>query len=330
MASIRKRGKTWEVRIRRQGKTVCRTFDSKAEADAYAGQMESKILRGTYISQKEAECTPLTKALERFIHEYINKRMAHPKRDANRARALQKRDISRFPLANLRGKDLSDFIRERETEGAAANTIRLELALISRLYEVARKDWGMEGLLNPVKNVSKPKLPKGRERRLNHGEEAKLLEAAPAEFQYVLQFALETAMRRSEIAAVTWDNINLKTRTVYLPNTKNGEARSVPLSPKALNILKSIPRNVTGSVFNMSPDSITRSMRTARQLAKINDLTFHDLRHEAISRFFEETDLDAMEIASISGHKTMQMLKRYSHLRAHKLADRLAGKRRGG
>ncbi len=329
MASIRKRGKSWEVRVRRQGKTVCRTFDSKAEADAYAGQMESKILRGTFISQKEAERTTLSEALERFIHDYIQERMAHTKRDANRARALQKRDISRYPLAKLRGKDLSDFIRERETEGAAANTIRLELAQISRLFEVARKDWGMEGLVNPVKNVSKPKLPKGRERRLKHGEENKLLDAAPKEFQYVLRFALETAMRRSEIAEMTWDNVNLKTRTVYLPNTKNGEARSVPLSPKALNILENIPRNITGSVFNMSPDAITKTMRTTRQLAKIEDLTFHDLRHEAISRFFEETDLDAMEIASISGHKTMQMLKRYSHLRVHKLADRLAGAKRG-
>jgi len=222
----------------------------------------------------------------------------------------------------------TSFVNEKP-KGAAASTIRLELALISRLYEVARKDWGMEGLVNPVKNVSKPKLPKGRERRLNHGEEAKLLKAAPKEFQYVLRFALETAMLRSEIAAVTWDNVNLKTRTVYLPNTKNGKARSVPLSPEALSILESMPHNISGSVFGMPPDTITKAMRITRQTAKINELTFHDLRHEAISRFFEETDLDAMEIASISGHKTMQMLKRYSHLRTHKLADRLAGKKRG-
>ncbi|MGE4298941.1 MAG: site-specific integrase [Desulfovibrionaceae bacterium] len=136
-------------------------------------------------------------------------------------------------------------------------------------------------------------------------------------------------MRRTEIATLTWFHVDLERRFVHLPETKNGEARSVPLSPAALDILKRIPRNLKGSVFALSPENITRAMVRACKQAGIADLRFHDLRHEATSRFFENTDLDLMEIKAITGHKSMQMLARYSHLRAHRLAERLAGRQRG-
>jgi len=137
-------------------------------------------------------------------------------------------------------------------------------------------------------------------------------------------------MRREEIATLTWEHVDLKRRTAHLPKTKNGQARSVPLSPAAIEILKALPRKIAGTVFGMSSDLITKKMGKATKKAGLEDLRFHDMRHEATSRFFENTDLDVMEIKMITGHKSMQMLARYSHLRAHKLADRLAGKMRGG
>lgn len=102
----------------------------------------------------------------------------------------------------------------------------------------------------------------------------------------------------------------------------------MPLSPVAKGILNALPRQISGRVFGLTEDMITAGMRKAVHKAKLEDLTFHDLRHEAISRLFENTDLDSMEIAQISGHKTMQMLKRYSHLRTARLAERLAGQPR--
>jgi integrase len=134
-------------------------------------------------------------------------------------------------------------------------------------------------------------------------------------------------MRRDEIARLAWDNVDLRKRAVYLSKTKNGEERTVPLSPAAIGILKEIPNG--NSVFGMAADNITRSMKQACKAANIENLTFHDLRHEATSRLFENTDLDVMEIKSITGHRSMQMLARYSHLRTSRLADRLAGARRG-
>ena len=148
-------------------------------------------------------------------------------------------------------------------------------------------------------------------------------------YRELVKFAIETAMRRQEIASLTWEHVDLKRRTAHLPKTNNGESRTVPLSPAALDILKSLPRELSGSVFGMSPDLITKKMSKATKRAGMEDFRFHDLRHEATSRFFENTDLDVMEIRMITGHKSMQMLARYSHLRAHKLADRLAGKPRG-
>ena len=137
-------------------------------------------------------------------------------------------------------------------------------------------------------------------------------------------------MRRGEIAALEWKHIDLKKKTAYLPRTKNDEERIVPLSPTAAQILENLGGGCTnGNVFGVSATQITHTFIKACEKAKIEDLTFHDLRHEATSRFFENTDLDVMEIKSITGHKTLQMLARYSHLRTHRLVNRLAGAKRG-
>jgi integrase len=335
MATIRKRGKKWEVRIRVKGQpTQSKSFKYKADADVWVNELESEMARGQFVSRAEAERTTLKEALDRFIEEYIpSLKMAA--NETRRAKAIQKRDIANLTMASIRTKDIADFIKEREKEGVKANTIRLDLAILSRLFEVAATDWGMESLSNPVKRAKKPKLSGGRTRRLQpapskdeKSEEERLLNACGENFKPVVQFAIETAMRRAEIANLTWSDIDLKRKTAYLENTKNMTERSVPLSPAALDILKNIPRQISGSVFDMSENAITIAMRRAKASAKLEDLTFHDLRHEATSRLFENTDLDSLEISEITGHKGLQMLKRYTHLRSDRLADRLAGKKR--
>jgi len=341
MASIRKRGKyQWEARIRRKGHPVqCKTFELKSDAEQWARDIENEMDRGVFVSRKEAESTTLHEALDRFIEEYIpNLKMVA--NETRRAKALQKREIANLYMATIRSKHIADFIKEREAETVngrkvSGNTIRLDLAILSRLFEVAATDWGMESLSNPVKRARKPKLNRGRTRRLKSAqsdneksEDERLLKACGDRFRPVVQFAIETAMRRSEIANLKWANVDLKGKTAYLSQTKNMSERTVPLSPAAIGVLKSIPRQIIGSVFGMSENAITIAMRRARDEAGIEDLTFHDLRHEATSRLFEKTDLDILEIAEITGHKNLQMLKRYTHLRSDRLAARLAGKSR--
>lgn len=317
------------ARVRRKGhKPLSKTFKRKGDADKWARDIESEMDKGIFVSREEAEGTTLAEAIDRYIDEYIKIRLKHHKRETDRANAIKDRDIGNLYLARIRGKEVAAFIKEREAEGVSGNTIRLDLALLSKLFEVALRDWGMESLINPTKLVHKPKVGQGRTRRLEDDEEEKLLEHASDKLKPIIRFALETAMRRSEIAGLNWTSVDFKSSSVYLAETKNYDERTIPLSPAAVEILNEAPRQIKGSVFGLSADHITGHMRRAVKSAKLKDLRFHDLRHEATSRLFENTDLDTMEIKMITGHKSMQMLARYSHLRAHKLADRLAGKQR--
>ena len=335
MATFRKRGPwQWEARIRKRGyPTTCKTFESKADAEAWANEVENDMYKNLFVPGKEAEQYTLAECLDRYIVEYAP-RLKHPKREADRARFLKLYPISDRIMATIRAKDIAAFRRQREEEGCSGNTIRLDFALFSKLFNYARSDWGMESLQNPVQLAAKPKPGKGRDRRLEDGEEERLLKAANEAFRPVILFALETAMRREEIASLIWKNVNLRGRYVFLPETKNNEARTVPLSTSALDILRALPRPGGQNagperVFGLTADQITHTMLMTCRKAGVENLRFHDLRHEATSRFFEHTDLDVMEIKAITGHKTLQMLSRYTHLRTARLADRLAGARRG-
>lgn len=332
MATFRKRGNLqWEARVRRKGyPTTCKTFEIKADAEAWARSIEAEMDKGAFVTRKEAESTTLGELLQRYLEEKVPS-MADPVRDGDRVKFIQKRPIALRILSTIRGKDIAAFIKDRASEGVGENTIRLDCGLLSRVFNYARRNLGMESLSNPVELVEKPKAPPGRVRRISKQEMEQLLAcASPLSFQAIVRFAVESAMRRSEIASLVWEHVDLAQRTAYLPKTKNGEERTVPLSPTALEILEQAKLGRTGnSVFSMGADAITQAMERARKKAGIENLHFHDLRHEAISRLFEETDLDVMEIKSISGHRSLQMLARYSHLRAHHLAHRLAGAKRG-
>jgi integrase len=130
-------------------------------------------------------------------------------------------------------------------------------------------------------------------------------------------------MRRGELLSVEWVNVDLNKRTALLPITKNGESRGVLLSSRALSVLRSLPPSTTGRVFGeLTADALKLSFRRAVARAGITGLRFHDLRHEATSRLFEK-GLNVMKVASVTGHKTLQMLKRYTHLNAVDLAARL-------
>ena len=339
MASIRKRGEMqWEARIRRQGRpTTCKTFETRAEAEKWAREIESEMDRGTFVSRSEAERTTLNEAISRYISEYIPK-LSNPDKTERLAKALQRRELAHLKMAAIRSKDIADFIKEREAEGVTANTIRLDLALLSRLFNVAITNWGMESLVNPVSRVAKPRPAPGRERRLEEGEEERLLAASGPELRDLVLLALETAMRREELVSLTWGQVDFqrRTATLFASGTKNQTARTIPLSPRALEIFRDLQlargekTAPVDRLFDFHPDAVTKSMNRACKKAGLADLRFHDLRHEATSRLFENTDLDLMEIRAITGHKSLQMLARYSHLRMDRLADRLAGARRGG
>ncbi|MDA8149897.1 MAG: site-specific integrase [Nitrospiraceae bacterium] len=325
MATVQKRGPyQWRVQIRKKGfPPQTRTFDVRSEADAWARQVEGEMDRGLFVSRKEAENTTLSEALDRYEREVSSQKRSSDQ-DRIYVRYWKKTGLAGRFLASIQGKDLALWRDERLLAVKPA-TVDRELRIISHLYTIAVKEWGMAGLVNPVTQIRKPKLPPGRDRRLGPGELEKILSNTESpHLSHIVRFALETAMRRGEIAGMTWEMVDLKKRTVTLPETKNGEKRIVPLSSEALRILSGIPRRLDGSVWGITEDPITRAFIRACKRAKVEGLTFHDLRHEATSRLFEK-GFNPMEVAAITGHKTLQMLKRYTHLKAEDLAKRMDG-----
>ena len=302
---------------------ISRTFDTRGDAEAWAKVMESEMVRGIYIPRKEAESTTLSEALDRYEKEVSSAKKGH-RREKTRISIWKNHPLAKRVLASVRGNDLAAYRDERIKAGYSANTIRLELAIISHLFEIARKEWGMEGLTNPVKAIRMPSPPAGRDRRLGPGELEKLLEFSSEEMNQVIRFALETAMRRGEIAGITWEMVDLKKRIVTLPETKNGQKRIVPLSSVAVTILKERlnTNRIDGKVWDIGLDAISQDFAKACRETGISGLHFHDLRHEATSRLFEK-GFDTMEVRTITGHKTLQMLARYTHLRAEDLVERM-------
>ena len=345
MASIRKRGELqWEARVRRRGQPIqCKTFTTKARAETWVRQVEGEMDRGVFVSRAEAENTTLAEALARYAQEVTpRKKATTASRERDRIRAWAASSLSQRSLASVRGKDVAEVLRDMEKRGLSANTVRLHLALLSHLFNTARTAWGMESLSNPVDLVKgqRPKLPAGRDRRLVGDEETRLRAAAQAydrvappgagTIEALIIWAIETAMRRGEMAAMRWEHLDRTARTLLIPDTKTGVPRTIPLSPAALKAIdrpfgmqRGLSPKTRGLVWNRSPDAISRAFMEICKAAGIRGLTFHDLRHEATSRLFEKHGFSALEAAAVTGHKTMQMLKRYTHLRAEDLAKRM-------
>lgn len=314
---------SYRAQIRMRGfPHLSETFTRKTDAKKWIEDTKAAIRGGTAVST-EAARTTLREALERYLRE-ITPRKKGRLREEERAKVWMQNPIALRFLAQLRGLDFSKYRDARRAEGKAENTIRLELALISHLYEIARKEWGMEGLRNPIRNISMPAGSNKRERRVTADEEAAILKHLSGPYMApIALLAIETAMRRGELLALTWGDINLAAGVAKLRDTKNGEARAVPLSSRAIAILKDMPRSLdaTAAVFPIAQDVVSREFGLACKAAGIENLHFHDLRHEAVSRICEK--LPMHEAMRVTGHKTPAMLMRYYHPKAEDLARKL-------
>lgn len=242
------------------------------------------------------------------------------------------REVTSVDIATYRDQRLQE-VNTRTKKTLSTATVRLEMSLLSNFFDIGRIEWGIcDG--NPVSNVRKPKIPPGRDRRLTPREDRLILRYchnhSNNELFSIVVLALETAMRQGEILHLQWENLNLKTRVAHLPETKNGTKRDVPLSLKARDALIKLGVKPKGNVFEYTSNGLKSTWRFMLRKLGIEDLHFHDLRHEAITRLFELGSLDMMEVAAISGHKSLAMLKRYTHLKAQRLVRKLEGNRHKG
>ncbi|MBQ0937553.1 tyrosine-type recombinase/integrase [Ideonella paludis] len=332
MASITKRGSYWRAQVRRKGhQQESKTFDTKAQAEAWVRQVEGEMDRGVFISRAEAESTTLAEALERYWRDVASKKR-HPKPERQRIDHWLRQVVSTRFLASLRGADFAAYRDQRRQAGRAENTIRLELALVAHLFEIARKEWGMESLINPVRNIRKPSGSKERDRRLLPGEYERIAQAMSASqnawARPAFDLAIETALRQTMLLSLRWEWIDLNRRVVAIPiafrSTGNkGVPPHLPLSGKAVEVLRSMPNSTEGPVLPTTSNALRCIWKRTMKSLDIRDLRWHDLRHEAASRLFEK-GLHPMEVASITGHKSLNMLRRYTHLKPENLALKLA------
>jgi integrase len=347
VATFIKRGEfQWQAKVRRRGHPIqSKTFTTKADAEVWARMIEREFDRdGLFQNRAEAERTTLNAALDRYATE-VTPRKKGAAQEMVRIKFWQKHPLASRFLSTIRGADLAKYRDDRRLAGRAENTIRLDLALLSHVFETARKDWGMESLNNPARNVRLPSGSVPRDRRLQAEEykylSAALLASSQPIVKDIVDLALQTAMRQSEILHLSWERIDFDSRVIFLADTKNGESRNVPLSSAAIVTLRGIVRPVNGGrVFNLSQDRLIRVFQRGCEIGRakylsdskaagippavgfLDNLRFHDLRHEATTRMFER-GLDMIEVSSITGHKTLSMLKRYTHLRAEDLALKL-------
>lgn len=370
MATFRKKGPyQWHAQIRRKGwPQQTRTFNTQAEAKTWATMIEREMDSGVFVSRNEAEATSFSSALELYAKEVTSKKRSSAS-ELSRIKAMQRHPLALRSLASIRGSDMATYRDMRLEEGLAPSTVRRELALISHVFTITRKEWRMESLSNPVELIRQPSVDDARERRIlnadvwtrkdgklvcEHLDELEMISrhSRSAELPKIVAFAVETAMRRSEITGLLRANVNRDKRVALLPMTKNGSARGVPLSSKAVAILESLTERDDGRCFKSRPDSITKAFADAiadarnayteglnlhlkqKKLSQekidkhisddpfLMDLRFHDLRHEATSRLAEIFPLH--ELTKITGHQDTRMLMRYYHPRTEDLAKKLA------
>jgi len=324
MAAFRKRKNRWDVQIRRSGyPAISKTFFHKTDAQKWAMEIERQIEVGDYVPADLLNLDTLGALLAHYSAEISIKKRGRVE-EISRSAKMRRHKISALPLGKLKPFHIAQYRDERLRE-VSTTTAKKELQLISHALDIGRREWGLN-IKNVAADVAKPKEPKGRERRLEENEEHLLLGVLSASENHwikpLMEFAIETGMRRGELLKLRWEDVNLGRKTALIKETKNGDSRKIPLSVAAIRTLSGLPRHLGGNVFPVTPNALRGVWRRAVKKVGIDNLRFHDLRHEATSRFFEK-GLNVMEVAAITGHKDLRMLQRYTHLRAEDLAKKL-------
>lgn len=319
MASIRKRGATWRVELYKDGIRESASFSTKQQAAAWATQREAE-LTGARLPDKTVK-----DALRRFATEVSADRKG-AKWELARLLAMERDPLASVRLPALKPAHIAEW-KARRLQDVSGASVRREMNVLLSVFELARREWGWL-YVNPARDVKKPPHAPSRKRRITDDEVDRVtlalglldleVETASQRTGLAFLFALETAMRAGEILGLTWADIGAK--SARLPNTKNGDARMVPLSARAREIISALPRD-HATVFNLDPGSRDTLWRQARDAAKLGDLHFHDSRAEAIWRLSKK--LDVMELARMIGHRDLRSLMIYYNTDPDELADRL-------
>jgi len=325
MASIRKRGSSWHVQVRRSGQpSLTRSFNKKPDAIAWGRQTEAEIdRRGLAPSRADLERFTVGDLLKRYRDEVVVHKRGK-RTETYTIEALLRHRLSGYALGHVT-PNVFRLYRDERMNVVKGATVCRDLCILQHAFTIAIKEWGLPLFENPLAAVSRPSLGPHRERRLRDGEFEKLLKGCLKGRVWwlspLIRLAIETGMRRGELLNIQRHHINHDQKTLYIPVTKNGHSRTIPLTGRAMTILNEAPHE-GDRLFPLSGNAVRLAWERLKRRMDIEDLRFHDLRHEAISRFFE-MNLSVPEVALISGHRDYRMLSRYTHLKAQDVAKKI-------
>lgn len=312
MATVRKRGDRWRVEVYRDGKRKSKTCSTKTEAILWGAEEEKKLELMANGMQPE---TLFSDVIKRYLNE-ITPTKRGEKHEFNRLTRFLRHSITDKYISDVTRQDLELWIKER-LETVKGESVRRELSTIGHIFKVAVERWGY--IQNsPMVGLQQPQASKPRTQRYSDEEIERILyvsgyndtlKTIRARSGAAMLFAIETAMRAGEICGLTWDNVNLEKRTAYLPMTKNGTSRTVPLTRNAMAILERLKKEVgnTGLCFQLDTRSLDAAFRKIKKMAMCEHLRFHDTRREALTRLAKKVDV--MTLAKISGHKDIRILQ---------------------
>lgn len=312
MASIKQlpSGK-WRARVKiKGGKTLSHTSRTKLIAVTWANSTEDRLARGGVIGDTASLDITFGGLIDRYEREVGHRKKSYKKSEKSRIRKLIE-EFKNVPLTEMSPGRVVSYADER-LKSVKSDSVKRELSILSSVWETAKILWEMPIKGNPIRvannmltqtHTYSPKVK--RDRRPTCVELAKLIAELSDTVADIVVFAIETAMRRGEIARI--DHTGRAEGSLLISDDKTGKTVRIPLSPVAEDILDRYPGG-----FNIRPDSITQAFNRARARANILDLRFHDLRHEGASRLFEK-GLTIEEVSTITRHSDWRSLKGYTH-----------------
>jgi integrase len=325
MATIRQRNDRWQAIVKRAGyPTQSKTFILKKDAEKWARLQERLFDTGQWIDSPRDRQTTLGELLNRYAKE-VSSGKRGSRAESYRIETFKKHSLAKHALSAITPQMVASWRDARLGEVSSGTALR-ELQLLGHVFSIAIREWGIRVPSNPVSLIRKPKSGKARDRVLTMPERAALIAACNQcqnpWIKPVVIFALETAARRGEILTLQWNDVDVAHRTATLQVTKSGQPRKIPLSPTCVGMLESLPRSLDGRVFPVSMEAVKQAYERAVARAGITNFTFHDLRHDALTRLAKR-GLSVLELRAVSGHTTANMLQRYVSIDAGELAMKL-------
>jgi integrase len=327
MATFRKISDSWRAEVCVAGKRKSKSFPTKAEARSWA------VIAEAALDSPEVDVASAAHTLGDIFLRYANE-ISEVKKGARweivRLKKFGRDPLSKIALSELKREHFEEWVG-RQMKTLKASSVNRELNLISHALTQARR-WRLM-FDNPLKDLRRPKDPPHRDRRINTGEIAAILlslnyteESTVHQQQQrvavAFLFAIETAMRAGEICSLKPEQINLAERTAYLPETKNGFPRTVPLSAEAVRLIERLmPCEAGKTIFKVSSGTLSTIFKRGVDRTGIEDLTFHDARHEATTRLAKR--LHILALARATGHKDIKQLQIYYNETAAELAKLL-------